>query len=226
MTYYEEAIVKKYKRKNNKDSTQINLGVNSKFKKNTKVAIITKNSFDEINKGIDDFKKGFLNELKENSQIIVDENEFNKLSDEHSNLKEENEKLKEENSRLTNEIIQLHNQHNAELTDIADKVNFKKELDDIKNKFEETTSSNAEFENLKKQLMDEKEDKEKLLIKVAIQSENLNLLTEKENIIKTYEKDIKNKKEIIETLTKNWVWYKRIFNILPSELILNNGDEE
>lgn len=112
------------------------------------------------------------------------------------------------------------------MTGIADKVNFKKELDDIKNKFEETTSSNAEFENLKKQLMDEKEDKEKLLIKVAIQSENLNLLTEKENIIKTYEKDIKNKKEIIETLTKNWVWYKRIFNILPSELILNNGDEE
>lgn len=226
MTYYEEAIVKKYKRKNNKDSTQINLGVNSKFKKNTKVAIITKNSFDEINKGIDDFKKGFLNELKENSQIIVNENEFNKLSDEHSKLKKENEKLKEENSRLTNEIIQLHDQHNAELTGIADKVNFKKELDDIKNKFEETTSSNAEFENLKKQLMDEKEDKEKLLIKVAIQSENLNLLTEKENIIKTYEKDIKNKKEIIETLTKNWVWYKRIFNILPSELILNNGDEE
>ena len=226
MTYYEEAIVKKYKRKNNKDSTQINLGVNSKFKKNTKVAIITKNSFDEINKGIDDFKKGFLNELKENSQIIVDENEFNKLSDEHSNLKEENEKLKEENSRLTNEIIQLHNQHNAELTDIADKVNFKKELDDIKNKFEETTSSNAEFENLKKQLMDEKEDKEKLLIKVAIQSENLNLLTEKENIIKSYEKDIKNKDKIIDTLTNNWAWYKRIFNILPTELILNNGDEE
>lgn len=158
MTYYEEAIVKKYKRKNNKDSTQINLGVNSKFKKNDKIIVIREDDFENL---------------------------------------------------ISN-----------------DDVDLKKELDELKAKFEETSSSKEEVENLKKKLLDEKDDKEKLLIKIAIQNENLNLLTEKENTIKNYEKEIETKDKIIDTLTNNWTWYKRIFNVLPKDIILNDSDKE
>lgn len=175
MTYYEVATVKKYKRKNNKDSTQINLGVNSKFKKNTKVVVISE----------DNFKK-----------IIGNKN-----------------------------------------------VDLKKELDDLKAKFEES-------KDLKDKLLKEKEEKEKLLITITTHERNINdkdiLITEKDNTIDNYkkdietkdnlietkdntiaeyEKDIEDKDDIIETLTHKWVWYKRIFNRLPSEVNLNKDKD-
>ena len=143
MTYYEEAIVKKYKRKNNKDSTQINLGVNSKFKKDTKVVITSRKNFEGLNKNIEAFKKGFMTELEENSKMIVDENEYNnlvkeknelqqdkdKLSDEYNNLVKEKNELQQDKDKfadkvnsLQQEIIQLQQEHKSELKTQTDKV--------------------------------------------------------------------------------------------------------
>ena len=148
MTYYELATVKKYKRKNNKDSTQINLGVNSKFKKDTRV-------------------------------VVISENDFNNL---------------------------INN----------DDVDLKKELDDLKDKFEKTSSIDKEIKDLNNKLLKEKDEKEKLLIKIATN----------ENLISTKDNDINDRDRIIETLTQNWVWYKRLFNILPSNVILNRTEDE
>lgn len=155
MTYYEVATVKKYKRKNNKDSTQINLGVNSKFAKDTKV-------------------------------IVISEVDFNRLT---SN----------------------------------DDVDLKKELDDMKAKLEETNSQNEKIDDLKNQLLKEKEEKEKLLITITTNERNIK---DNELLISSKENDIKDKDRIIETLTHNWVWYKRIFNILPGNINLNDTEDE
>lgn len=147
MSYYEEATVKKYKRKNNKDSTQINLGVNSKFKKNEKV-------------------------------IVIRESDFNKLNKNHN-------------------------------------VDFKKELDEIKAGFEKAYSHDEhedlknDYDVLKDKLLKEKEEKEKLLIAIT-----------------THERTVNEKDNLIDTLTNNWVWYKRIFNILPATVKSNTSNEE
>lgn len=162
MTYYEVATVKKYKRKDNKDSTQINLGVNSKFAKDTKV-------------------------------IVISEDEFEKITSNNN-------------------------------------VDLKKELDDMKAKLEETNSQNEEIDNLKNQLIKEKDEKEKLLIKIATHETAIGnkekLIATKDNTIDNYEKDIEKKDDIIETLTHNWKWYKRIFNILPGDVLLNRTEDE
>ena len=168
MSYYEEATVKKYKRKNNKDSTQINLGVNSKFKKNEKV-------------------------------IVIRESDFNKLNKNHN-------------------------------------VDFKKELDEIKAGFEKVYSHDEhedlknDYDVLKDKLIKEKEEKEKLLIKIATHETAIGnkekLIATKDNTIDNYEKDIEKKDNIIETLTHNWKWYKRIFNILPGDVLLNRTEDE
>lgn len=141
MTYYEVATVKKYKRKNNKDSTQINLGVNSKFAKDTKV-------------------------------IVISEDDFKKLTSNNN-------------------------------------VDLKKEFDDMKAKFEES-------EDLKDKLLKEKEEKEKLLLTITTYERN----------IKDKEKLIATKDNTIETLTHNWAWYKRIFNILPGGVKSDNAKDE
>ena len=154
MSYYEEATVKKYKRKNNKDSTQINLGVNSKFKKNEKV-------------------------------IVIRESDFNKLNKNHN-------------------------------------VDFKKELDEIKAGFEKVYSHDEhedlknDYDVLKDKLIKEKEEKEKLLIAITTHERTVN---EKDN-------EISEKDNLIDTLTNNWVWYKRIFNILPATGKSNTSNEE
>lgn len=154
MSYYEEATVKKYKRKNNKDSTQINLGVNSKFKKNEKV-------------------------------IVIRESDFNKLNKNHN-------------------------------------VDFKKELDEIKAGFEKVYSHDEhedlknDYDVLKDKLIKEKEEKEKLLIAITTHERTVN---EKDN-------EISEKDNLIDTLTNNWVWYKRIFNILPATVKSNTSNEE
>jgi len=211
MIYYEEATVKKYKRKNNKDSTQINLGVNSKFTKGAKV-------------------------------IVINEDDFKKLTSNNN-------------------------------------VDLKKELDDVRAKFEETSSQNKEVDELKNLLLKEKEEKEKLLITIttherAINDKELliaakdntisnyeneitgykdtieykdntiagykkdiedkdntisnyeNEIEDKENKISNYENDIETKDNTIETLTHNWAWYKRIFNILPAGVKLNDNDKD
>ena len=183
MTYYEVATVKKYERKGQKKSTQINLGVNSKFKKDTKV-------------------------------IVIAEDEFDKLI------------------------------NNSE-------VDLKKELDDMKAKFEETNSHDKEISELKDLLLKEKEEKEKLLIVINEHEKSINDkelliaskdtaiaihekdIETKENTIADYEKDITNykkdiqtKDDIIETLTHNWKWYHRIFNKLPGGINLNNTNDE
>lgn len=155
MTYYEVATVKKYKRKNNKDSTQINLGVNSKFAKDTKV-------------------------------IVISEDDFKKLTSNNN-------------------------------------VDLKKELDDMKAKLEEANSKKEELDDLKNQLLKEKEEKEKLLITITANERNIK---DNELLISSKENDIKDKDRIIETLTHNWVWYKRIFNILPSNVNLNDAEDE
>ena len=190
MIYYEEATVKKYKRKNNKDSTQINLGVNSKFAKDTKV-------------------------------IVINESDFKKLTSNNN-------------------------------------VDLKKELDDVKSRFEETYSQNEKIDDLKNQLLKEKEEKEKLLITITTNERSIKdkelLIASKDSAITTFEKeietkddtisnyenelesnkttisnyenDIKNKDNIIETLTHNWKWYKRIFNILPAGVKIDNDKDE
>lgn len=155
MTYYEVATVKKYKRKNNKDSTQINLGVNSKFAKDTKV-------------------------------IVIGEDDFNRLT---SN----------------------------------DNVDLKKELEDMKEKLKETNSQNDKIDDLKNQLLKEKEEKEKLLITITTNERNIK---DNELLISSKENDIKDKDNIIKTLTQNWVWYKRIFNILPGNINLDDTEDK
>ena len=190
MTYYEVTTVKKYKRKNNKDSTQINLGVNSKFAKDTRV-------------------------------VVIAEDDFNTLTSNND-------------------------------------VDLKKELDEMRAKFEEINSQNSNIDDLKNQLLNEKEEKEKLLITLATNERSIKdkdvLIASKDSAITTFEKeietkdgaisnyenelesnkttisnyenDIKDKDNIIETLTQNWVWYKRIFNILPSNINLDNAEDE
>lgn len=148
MTYYEVATVKKYKRKNNKDSTQINLGVNSKFAKDTKV-------------------------------IVISEDDFNSLTSNND-------------------------------------VDLKKELDDLKDKFEKTSSQNEKIDDLKDQLLKEKEEKEKLLITITTNERN----------IKDKELLIASKDKAIDTLTNNWSWYKRIFNILPGGIDVKEDNGE
>lgn len=161
MSYYEEATVKKYKRKNNKDSTQINLGVNSKFKKNEKV-------------------------------IVIRESDFNKLNKNHN-------------------------------------VDFKKELDEIKAGFEKAYSHDEhedlknDYDVLKDKLIKEKEEKEKLLIAITTHERTVN---EKDNLIASKDNEISEKNNLIDTLTNNWVWYKRIFNILPATVKSNTSNEE
>ena len=150
MIYYEENTVKKYKRKNNKDSTQINLGVNSKFKKDERVIITSRKNLNTLTNPPAAFRKAFLTELEENSKMIVD--------------KDEHEKLAEEVTSLRDRIIELQEENKKEL------------------------------EEHEKELKKQRDKVEKLLI----------LNNTKDNQI--------------NTLTSNWKWYKRIFNILPAEI--------
>ena len=93
MSYYEVATVKKYKRKNNKDSTQINLGVNSKFAKDTKVVVISESDFKKITANNDVNLKKELDDMNEKFEKINSQNE--KIGDlKNQLLKEKGEKEK------------------------------------------------------------------------------------------------------------------------------------
>ena len=153
--YFEEAVVKEYPRKDGKPNKQLNLGVNSKFKKKDKVMVISSDK-------IETFKQNLEPKTKElENKLSVCRNENQKLKDELDKLKNEKAKLESENK----EIIKVANENVIGAKDkLLEKENEIKQLQrqhakDIKEK-------DAEIKELNQLLNNEKDTSKTLLLAV------------------------------------------------------------
>ena len=132
--YFEEATVKEYQRKGSKPNKQLNLGVNSRFKKKDKVIIISSDNLKTFKENLEPK----VNELENNIESLTQENqrlenelqqlrlENERLSSERANLIEEtNKKLleaKEEIEARDTELIQLQKEQKQELEAKANEI--------------------------------------------------------------------------------------------------------
>lgn len=148
--YFEEATVKEYQRKGSKPNKQLNLGVNSRFKKKDKVLIISSENLKTFKENLEPK----VNELENNIESLTQENqrlqnelqqarlENERLSSERANLIEEtNKKLleaKEEIEARDLELIQLQKEHKQELETKASEI---KELNSMLNHEKDTSKT-------------------------------------------------------------------------------------
>lgn len=97
--YYEEAVVKEYSRKDGRNNKQINLGVNSNYKKSDKVLIISSDKIETFKQNLEPKTK----ELEKELSVLQEENQ--KLKVDLEELKVEKEKIE----TLKNDIKETAN---------------------------------------------------------------------------------------------------------------------
>ena len=90
--YFEEATVREYERKGNKPNKQLNLGVNSRFKKKDKVIVISSENLKSFKESLEPK----VNEL---------ESKLNTCRNENKDLQKQLQELKKENERLSSERV-------------------------------------------------------------------------------------------------------------------------
>ena len=136
--YYEEAIVREYRRKDGRNNKQLNLGVNSKYKKDDEVIIIKSDKIQTFKENLEPQTK----QLKENVEGLETENQ---------KLKTELEAIKTELQNLKNEketIIETANKNVLEATQQV--LEKEKEINEInKNHAKELAALNKELNNEK-----------------------------------------------------------------------------
>ena len=141
MFNYEVAEVKEYFRKSKKEGkkayNQINLGYNSNFKKDEKVAILRLTELKELEAS---FNSEELAELKGKIQTLTEEN--SNLKEDLQNMEQEKEKLIETtNSRIeeankeikeaSNKIISEQDNHKKEVAELNSKLGNEKDFSKV-----------------------------------------------------------------------------------------------
>ena len=137
--YHEEAVVKQYSRKDGRPNKQINLGVNSRFKKKDKVIVISSENIETFKQKLEPQNK----ELENNIAALTDENkklklDLTKVENEKNNIIEENKEIiKTANENLidakdkliANEkvIAELQRQHAEEMKEINKELQKEKD---------------------------------------------------------------------------------------------------
>lgn len=118
--YFEEAVVREYGRKDGRNNKQINLGVNSKFKKDNKVVVISSDKIATFKQNLEPKTKELENKLaalQEENQNLKDD--LKKMETEKNNIiSESNVKIEKANKNVldaTNKVLDLQNQHAEEL---------------------------------------------------------------------------------------------------------------
>ena len=151
--YFEEATVKEYQRKGSKPNKQLNLGVNSRFKKKDKVIVISSEN---------------LKTFKENLEPKVNELE-SKLSscrNENQRLQEELQQLKLENERLSSERVDFIEETNKKLLEAKAEIEARDlELIQLQKEQKQDLEVKAnEIRELNNKLANEKDTSKTLLV--------------------------------------------------------------
>jgi len=151
--YYEEAVVKEYSRKDGRNNKQINLGVNSKFKKKDDVIIISSDKIETFKQNLEPKTK----ELEKQLASLQEENQKLKLDLEE--VKVEKEKIES----LKNEIKEAANKN---IIDAKDKI-FEiqnQHADELKEKDSEIRKLNQLLQEENAKLVNEKDTSKTLLL--------------------------------------------------------------
>ena len=153
--YFEEAVVKEYPRKDGKPNKQLNLGVNSKYKKKDKVIILS-------SENIQTFKEKLEPKTKELEATVK------RLENENQKLKLDLEKLKEEKTNFESEKNELITTTNAYLLEAKDTILKKEEeISRIKTKHaKEIKEKDSEIKELNINLNNEKDTSKTLLLAI------------------------------------------------------------
>ena len=151
--YFEEAVVKEYSRKDGKPNKQLNLGVNSKFKKKDKVIIIGSDKIETFKQNLEPKTK----ELENNLTLCRNENQ--QLKDDLEKLKLELEELKS----LKDEIKETANKN---VLDATQKVLAKEtEIKELQRKHaKEIKEKDSEIREINNKLNNEKDTSKTLLL--------------------------------------------------------------
>lgn len=158
--YYEEKVVKQYGRSDGRPNKQINLGVNSTFKKGDKVIVMSSDK-------IETFKQNLEPKTKElENQLEVCRNENQKLKDELKRMETDKANIESENK----EIIKVANDNVIDAKDkLLEKENEIKELqrhhaDELKQKDLEIKKLNQLLQEENAKLVNEKDTSKTLLL--------------------------------------------------------------
>lgn len=151
--YFEEATVKEYRRKGSKPNKQLNLGVNSRFKKKDKVIVIGSEN---------------LKTFKQNLEPKVHELEedLSSCRNENRKLKEDLEKLKLENEKLSSERVNFIEETNKKLLEAKEEIEARDlELIQIQKEHKLELEAKAnEIRELNNKLSNEKDTSKTLLV--------------------------------------------------------------
>lgn len=151
--YYEEAVVKEYGRKDGRNNKQINLGVNSSFKKQDNVLIISSDKIETFKQNLEPKTK----ELEKQLSLCRDENQ--NLKDDLKKMESEKENIESENK----EIIKVANENVIDAKDkLLDKENEIKQLQTAHAK--ELKEKDSEIKALYEALQNEKDTSKTLLL--------------------------------------------------------------
>lgn len=151
--YYEEAVVKEYSRKDGRNNKQINLGVNSNYKKSDKVLIISSDKIETFKQNLEPKTK----ELEKELSVLQEENQ--KLKVDLEELKVEKEKIE----TLKNDIKETANKN---VMDAKDKILEiqNQHADELKQKDLEIKKLNQLLQEENVKLVNEKDTSKTLLL--------------------------------------------------------------
>lgn len=223
--YFERAEVKEYKRKNSsKNYKQIHLGVNSEFKKNDEIIIITSDEFEDVSSKLEIIDG--LSDTNDKLKLAIQEQKKEYESKINNMIIDKEGALKDK----VDEMEQLLTEHETEL---ANKDN---EIEDIEafheraleNKDNEIEKLNAKIDKLtsdhEKALGNINKELKELKVKLDESIKEIKLLNKKLNIEKDYSKALLIARS--DLLNRNII--QRIQNKEPetSKLISNFQYEE
>ena len=144
--YYEEAVVKEYARKDGRNTKQINLGVNSSYKKKDKVIIISSDK-------IETFKHNLQPKTQELEKTVAT------LQEENQKLKDDLKKMKAEKEEIISLKDDIKETANKNVMDSKDKL-FEMERQHA----QELKEKNTELKELNVKLNNEKDTSKTLLL--------------------------------------------------------------
>lgn len=151
--YFEEATVKEYQRKGSKPNKQLNLGVNSRFKKKDKVIVISSENLKTFKENLEPK----VNDLEKNLESCRNENQ---------RLQEELQQLKLENERLSSERLNLIEDTNKKLLEAKAEIEARdSELIQLQKEQKQELDTKAnEIKELNSMLNHEKDISKTLLV--------------------------------------------------------------
>lgn len=151
--YFEEATVREYERKGNKPNKQLNLGVNSRFKKKDKVIVISSENLKSFKESLEPK----VNEL---------ESKLNTCRNENKDLQKQLQELKKENERLSSERVTFIEETNKKLLEAKEEIEARDlELIQIQKEQKKELEAKAnEIRELNNKLGNEKDTSKTLLV--------------------------------------------------------------